>query len=257
VTDPDPPSGESVTQPAYRRVLLKLSGEILAGERGFGLHRPTIRSIADQIRRTRDLGCEIAVVVGGGNIFRGKQAQEDGVGHAAADTMGMVSTVINALALQGQLENLGVFTRVLSAIHMDQVCEPYIRRRAIRHLEKGRIVILAGGTGNPYFTTDTAAVLRAVEIHSDVVLKGTRVDGVYSADPEKDASAELFTEITFREALERQLRIMDLTALTLCMENRLPIVVFNIKEEGNLERLLRGEKIGTWVHLGQQGEVGR
>jgi uridylate kinase len=251
VTDPDPPSGESVTQPAHRRVLLKLSGEILAGERGFGLHRPTIRSIADQIRRARELGCEIAIVVGGGNIFRGKQAQEDGLGHAAADTIGMVSTVINSLALQGQLENLGVYTRVLSAIHMDQVCEPYIRRRAIRHMEKGRIVILAGGTGNPYFTTDTAAVLRAVEITSDVVLKGTRVDGVYSADPEKDASAELFTEITFREALDRQLRIMDLTALTLCMENRLPIVVFNIKEEGNLERLLRGEKIGTRVHLGE------
>lgn len=257
MTDPDPPSGESVTPRAYSRVLLKLSGEILAGDRGFGLHGPTIRSLAQQILRAHETGCQIALVVGGGNIFRGRQAEDTGMDHAAADTIGMVSTVINSLALQGRLEELGIFTRVMSAIHMDQVCEPYIRRRAVRHMEKGRVVILAGGTGNPYFTTDTAAVLRAVEIHSDVVLKGTRVDGVYSSDPEKDPGAQLFDKISFQEAIERQLRIMDLTALTLCMENRLPLVVFNIKREDNLERLLLGQSVGTRVHMAREGEIGR
>jgi uridylate kinase len=242
-----------VTDKPYQRVLLKLSGEVLAGPDPFGLHFPTLDILARQIREARELGCQVGIVVGGGNIFRGRLAREHGMDVASADTIGMLATTVNALALQDRLESLGVYTRVLSAIRMEQVCEPYIRRRAIRHLEKGRVIIFAGGTGNPHFTTDTAAVLRAVETHAEVVLKGTKVDGVYSADPEKERSATLFREITFQEALDRKLRIMDLTALTLCLENRLPLVVFNIQKDGNLVRVLRGERVGTLVHAGKEG----
>lgn len=233
---------------------MKLSGEILAGDGGTGLHFSTIQNLARQISRVHDLGCETGIVVGGGNLFRGRQAIADGMDSAAADTIGMLGTTINALALQGQLENLGKETRVLSAIRMEQVCEPFVRRRAIRHLEKGRIVVFAAGTGNPYFTTDSAAVLRAAEIHSQVVLKGTKVDGVYSSDPVVNPAAEFYSELTFQEALSRQLRVMDLTALTLCMENNLPVVVFNITVPGNLERLLKGERLGTRILRGQEGE---
>jgi len=245
-----------VAQPAYRRILLKLSGEILAGAGGYVLDWSALESITRQIKKAHDMGCEIGIVVGAGNIFRGRDAVGHGVDPPSADTIGMLATTINALSLQARFEAAGLHTRVLSAIRMEQVCEPYIRRRAIRHLEKGRVVIFSAGTGNPYFTTDTAAVLRAVEIHSEVVLKGTRVDGIFSEDPEINPKAAFFKDITFQEALERQLRIMDLTALTLCMENGLPLVVFNIKNEGNLERLLLGERVGTLVRRQREGEKG-
>ncbi|NSW77406.1 MAG: UMP kinase [Chthonomonadetes bacterium] len=234
-------------QPRWQRVLLKLSGEAFAGERKSGLDYAVISSLAQQIVDAHQLGVEIAVVIGGGNIIRGQYAAQSGIDRATADYMGMLATVINALALQDAIEQLGVPTRVQTAIQMFQVAEPFIRRRAIRHLEKGRVVILAAGTGNPYFTTDTAAALRALEIHAQAFLKATNVDGVYDADPRVDPNAKRFSYITYRDAIAMQLRVMDLTALTLCMENRLPIVVFNIARPGNVVRAVLGEDIGTLV----------
>lgn len=238
---------ENLPQPRWRRVLLKLSGEAFAGERGSGLDYAVIADIARQIVDAHALGVEVAVVIGGGNIIRGQQAAQAGIDRATADYMGMLATVINALALQDAIERLGVPTRAQTAIQMFQVAEPFIRRRAIRHLEKGRVVILAAGTGNPYFTTDTAAALRALEIRAQAFLKATNVDGVYESDPRVDPNARRFSYITYQEALARQLRVMDLTALTLCMENRLPIVVFNIARPGNVVRAVLGEDIGTLV----------
>lgn len=240
-------SGGPVARPRWRRLLLKLSGEILAGDKGFGLDSATLRSIAQEVHEVRGMGCEVAIVVGGGNFIRGHEAAESGIERPAADLMGMLGTVINSLALQEHLERAGLYTRVLSAIKMEQVAEPYIRRRAIRHLEKGRVVIFAAGTGNPHFTTDTAAVLRAAETNCDVVLKATKVDGVYTADPMRDPDAKLLPALSYQQVLDRNLRVMDLTAITLCLENHLPLVVFNVKREGNLLRLLRGESIGTLV----------
>ena len=231
----------------YQRILLKLSGEHLAGKAGHGIDEATMSSIADQIREVHDLGVQIGIVTGGGNIFRGVAASTKGMDRVGADYMGMLATVINGLALQHALEKRGLYTRVMSAIEMDRVCEPYIRRRAVRHLEKGRIVIMAAGTGNPYFTTDTAAALRAIEIGADVILKATKVDGVYSGDPMKDPDATFFPRITYKDILERGLGVMDLTAVTLCKENRLPILVFNIGRRGNLLRVMQGETIGTSV----------
>ncbi|MER3472791.1 MAG: UMP kinase [Armatimonadota bacterium] len=234
-------------QPRWQRVLLKLSGEAFAGERKTGLDYAVISSLAQQIVDAYQLGVEIAVVIGGGNIIRGQYAAQAGIDRATADYMGMLATVINALALQDAIEQLGVPTRVQTAIQMFQVAEPFIRRRAIRHLEKGRVVILAAGTGNPYFTTDTAAALRALEIRAQAFLKATNVDGVYDADPKIDPNAKRFSYITYEEALALQLRVMDLTALTLCMEHRLPIMVFNIARPGNVVRAILGEDIGTLV----------
>lgn len=238
---------EESTHPHWKRILLKLSGEILAGEDRIGLHHPTITKIAEQIGELQSLGCEVAVVVGGGNIFRGSEAGQIGMGRASADTIGMLGTVINALALQEHLERLGFYTRVLTAIKMEQVAEPFIRRRAIRHLEKGRIVILAAGSGNPYFSTDTAAALRAVECGCEVLLKGTKVDGIHSADPATDPAAHRLPKLKYREVFDRGLRVMDMTAITLCMENQLPIVVFDVQVPGNLRRVVMGEAIGTSV----------
>jgi uridylate kinase len=232
---------------AYRRLLLKLSGEGLAGEGGFGIHPGLIAAIADQIRDVHALGVQVSLVIGGGNIIRGMTAAAQGMDRAQADYMGMLASVINAMALQDALEKVGVATRVQTAIEIAQVAEPYIRRRAERHLEKGRIVIFAGGTGNPYFTTDTAAALRAAEIHADVVMKATQVDGVYSADPNKDSSAVRYEELTFGEALQRDLRFMDQTAIALCRENDLPIMVFDMSVPGNILKAVRGEKVGTIV----------
>lgn len=241
------PDEDSSTPPRWKRILLKLSGEILAGEAKSGLHHPTVRKLAEEIAEVHRLGCELAIVVGGGNIFRGVESAGTGMGRASADMIGMLATVINALTLQEHIERLGLHTRVLTAIKMEQVAEPLIRRRAIRHLEKGRIVILAAGTGNPYFTTDTAAVLRAVECDCEVLLKGTKVDGIHSADPVKDPSAVLLPRLSYREILDRNLRVMDMTAITLCMENKLPIVVFNIQIPGTLRSVVTGETIGTLV----------
>ncbi|MGQ0721896.1 MAG: UMP kinase [Candidatus Eiseniibacteriota bacterium] len=231
----------------YRRVLLKLSGEVLAGHKGFGIEPPVMRQVASEIQEIQSLGVQIGIVIGGGNIFRGLAASNLGMDRATADYMGMLATVINGMALQDCLEGMGVPTRVMTAINVMEVAEPYIRRRAIRHLEKGRIVILAAGTGNPFFTTDTAASLRAVEIGAEVILKATKVDGVYTADPEKDASAELLREVSFKEVLTRGLRVMDATAISLCMENDLPIIVFKLGEPGNMRKALIGEEIGTLV----------
>jgi len=233
----------------YKRILLKLSGEALMGEQQFGIDPKVLEQYANEIKETASMGVEVAVVIGGGNIFRGVQGVQGGVvDRAQGDYMGMLATVINAMALQGALEKIHVKTRLLSAIKMEQICEPFIRRRAVRHLEKGRVVIFGAGTGNPYFTTDTAASLRAVEIEADLILKGTRVDGVYTADPEKDSDATKFDTITFSEVYERGLSIMDLTAITLCQENKLPILVFDMNKQGNLKRLMEGEKVGTLVH---------
>jgi uridylate kinase len=226
---------------------LKLSGEVLAGGEGFGISPPVIGDVAEQIREITKLGVQVGIVIGGGNIFRGLAASHLGMDRVNADSMGMLATVINGLALQDCLEKLRVPTRVMSAVHVMQVAEPYIRRRAIRHLEKGRVIILAAGTGNPFFTTDTAASLRAVEIGAEVILKATKVDGVYTADPEKDASAEFLKEISFKEVLTRGLRVMDATAISLCMENNIPIVVFKMNDDGNLRRVLLGEDVGTLV----------
>jgi len=232
----------------YKRILLKLSGEALMGNQEYGIDANVLNRYADEIKRVHELGVEIAIVIGGGNIFRGVQgAASEMVDRAQGDYMGMLATVINAMALQGALERIGLYTRLQSAIKMEQICEPFIRRRATRHLEKGRIVIFGAGTGNPYFTTDTAASLRAVEIEADVILKGTRVDGVYTADPEKDATAVKFDNISFQEVYAKGLNVMDMTAITLCQENDIPIIVFNMNKEGNLTSLLSGENVGTLV----------
>ncbi len=229
-----------------QRILLKLSGESL-GENGSGVDPDVVATIADRVARVQRLGVEVAIVVGGGNLLRGAEFSKRGTNRATADHMGMLATAINTLALQDGLERAGVETRAASAIEMKTLMEPYIRRRMIRHLEKGRVVILAGGTGNPYFTTDTAAALRATELGVDAIFKATKVDGVYSADPKKDKTATKYARLTFAEALERDLRVMDRTAFTLCMENDMPIMVFDMFVEGNLERAVRGEDIGTWV----------
>lgn len=231
----------------YRRILLKLSGEILGGKKGFGVDSETILSLVREVDSVRKLGVEVAIVIGGGNIFRGVQAGAQGLDRASGDYMGMLATAINALALQDVMEQQGLETRVLSAIEMRQIAEPYIRRRATRHLEKGRVVIFACGTGNPYFTTDTAASLRAMEMGAEVLLKGTKVDAVYDMDPKKHAEAKPFESLTFMDVLQRGLKVMDAAAISLCMENNLPIVVFDIGVQGNLKRLVQGEKLGTLV----------
>lgn len=232
----------------YRRVLLKLSGEALMGEKGFGIDPDVVTSIAEQIKEVKEMGVEIAVVVGGGNIFRGLAATTSGIDRATGDQMGMLATVINGLALQDRLEKLGVFTRVMSALRMEAIAEPYIRRRAIRHLEKGRTVILVAGTGHPFFTTDTAAALRATEIGADVILKATKVDGVFDADPLVEKGAKMYDRLTYLEVLSQGLKVLDSTATSLCMDNSLPIIVFNLNRRGNLRRAVLGEKIGTIVH---------
>ncbi len=233
--------------PAYKRILLKLSGEALMGDQQYGIDPARLQQYALEVKKAAETGVEIAIVIGGGNIFRGMSGVGSGIDRAQGDYMGMLATVINGMALQSALENIGLYTRMLSAIKMEQICEPYIRRRAVRHLEKGRIVIFGAGTGNPYFTTDTAASLRAVEVEADVILKGTRVDGVYTADPEKDPTATKYETITFREAIAKNLNVMDMTAFTLCAENNLPIIVFDMNKENNLAALLKGEKVGTLV----------
>ena len=230
----------------FKRVLLKLSGEALQGG-GHGIDPKIVDDIAEQLKEVRAMGVELAVVIGGGNIFRGYQAEERGMDRAAADYMGMLATVINSMALQDALERKGVFTRVQSAIVMAQVAEPFIRRRAIRHLEKGRIVILAGGTGNPYFTTDTTAALRAVELGAEVILKATKVDGIYSDDPKKVKNAKRFQKIRYMDVLKKGLKVMDTTAISLCMDNRLPIIVFDLLKQGNIRRVILGQNIGTTV----------
>jgi uridylate kinase len=234
-------------RPAFRRVVLKLSGEVLAGDRGYGLDAAAVRAVCDEIAAVRRLGVDVGVVIGGGNIFRGAQPGESGIDRVTGDQMGMLATVINALALQSRLEALGVPTRVQTAFEVRPFAEPYIRRRAVRHLEKGRIVIFAGGTGSPFFSTDTAAALRAAEIGADAVLKGTKVDGVYDRDPVRHAGARKFDRLTHRAALQRGLRVMDATAIALCMENRTPIVVFSLGTKGNARRACRGEAVGTLV----------
>jgi uridylate kinase len=230
-----------------KRVLLKLSGESLMGDKQFGIDPNKIAAYAKDIKEASDQGVEIAIVIGGGNIFRGLQAKDGGVDRVSGDYMGMLATVINGIAIQNGLEKTGLVTRLVSAIEMKEISEPYIRRRSIRHLEKGRIVIFAAGTGNPYFTTDSAAALRASEINADAVLKGTRVDGIYTADPEKDPNAEKYTSISFAEAIEKKLQVMDMTAFTLCQENNVPIIVFDMDTPGNLQKLLAGNNIGTIV----------
>jgi uridylate kinase len=231
----------------YKRILLKLSGESLMGDQQYGIDNTQVLQYAKDIKNVHDQGIEIAVVVGGGNIFRGLSAEKSGMERAQADYMGMLATVINCMAMQNALESIGVETRLQSAIKMEQICEPYIRRRAMHHLEEGKIVIFGAGTGNPYFTTDTAASLRAIEIKADVVLKGTRVDGIYTADPEKDPSATRYDEITFQEVYDKGLNVMDMTAITLCQENNLPIIVFDMNKEGNFMKIAKGEAIGTLV----------
>jgi uridylate kinase len=233
--------------PKYKRVLLKLSGESLMGDKSFGLDATVIGQYAQDIKSISELGVQVAVVIGGGNIYRGMNEAETGIERAHGDYMGMLATVINGMALQAGLEKIGVYTRLQSAIKMEQIAEPYIRRRAIRHVEKGRVVIFGAGTGNPYFTTDTAGVLRAIEIKAEVILKGTRVDGVYSSDPEVDPKATKYNVISFGECISQNLRVMDMTAFTLCMENNLPIVVFDMNKPGNLRRVVTGEKVGTLI----------
>ena len=233
----------------YKRVLLKLSGEALMGEKQFGIDPGRLGQYASDIKSIVDKGIQVAIVIGGGNIFRGIQAEKGGMDRVQGDYMGMLATVINSMALQSALERLNVNTRLLSAIKMEQICEPFIRRRAVRHLEKGRVVIFGAGTGNPYFTTDTAASLRAIEIEANVILKGTRVDGIYTADPEKDKTAVKYETISFDEVYEKGLNVMDMTAFTLCNENKLPIIVFDMNKAGNLANLIDGQKIGTLVEF--------
>jgi uridylate kinase len=233
--------------PKYKRVLLKLSGEALMGDKSFGFDNEVIAQYAKDIKSVVELGVQVAIVIGGGNIYRGMNEAETGIERAHGDYMGMLATVINGMALQAGLEKIGVYTRLQSAIKMEQIAEPYIRRRAIRHVEKGRVVIFGAGTGNPYFTTDTAGSLRAIEINAEVILKGTRVDGIYTADPEKVPDAKKYETITFQECITQNLRVMDMTAFTLCMENQLPIIVFDMNKPGNLLRVVRGEKVGTLV----------
>lgn len=231
----------------YNRILLKLSGEALLGTQNFGIDSGVVEHISNEILGIKESGIEIGIVIGGGNIYRGLSAAQQGVDRVTGDQMGMLATVINSLALQNALEMRGIYTRVQSAIKMDEIAEPFIRRRAIRHLEKKRVVIFAAGTGSPYFTTDTAAALRAIEIKADVIIKGTKVDGVYDADPEKEKDAKMFDELTYNDVIEKNLRVMDMTAVTLCKENNLPIRVFNMNVKGNLEKLINGEKIGTII----------
>jgi len=242
-----PASDQTPPQPTYRRILLKLSGEALMGEKAYGIDPAITTQIAQDVHEIQALGVETAIVIGGGNIFRGVAASARGMDRATGDYMGMLATVINALALQDALEQHGVLTRVMSAIEMRAVSEPFIRRRAIRHLEKGRAVIFAAGTGNPYFTTDTAAALRAMEMKADVIMKATKVDGIYTADPMKDPSAQRYDRISYLQVLERRLQVMDATAITLCMDNRLPILVFNLRTPGNLRRAVLGDAIGSIV----------
>ncbi|MBY5959711.1 UMP kinase [Membranicola marinus] len=232
---------------AYQRVLLKLSGEALMGKRDFGIDNAMLLHYAEEIKSVQRMGVEVAVVIGGGNIYRGVNNENSVIERVQGDYMGMLATVINGMALQSSLESIGVYTRLISAIEMKEVAEPYIRRRAIRHLEKGRVVIFSAGTGNPYFTTDSAAALRAIEIGADVILKGTKVNGIYTSDPEQDSTAEMYDRVTFDEVIDNSLRVMDKTAFTLCQENNLPIVVFNIYEEGNLQSLLKGQQLGSVV----------
>jgi uridylate kinase len=237
-----------MTQKAiYKRVVLKMSGEVLQGKQGYGIDPEVTRSIAEEIKDVKKLGTEIAIVIGGGNIYRGSTASGQGVDRTTADYMGMLATVINGLALQDSLEKAGVFTRVQTAIDMQELAEPYIRRKAIRHLEKNRVVIFVAGTGNPYFSTDTAASLRAIELGADVILKATKVDGVYSADPKKDKTAKKFKTLKYIQVLKKSLKVMDATAVSLCMDNKLPIIVFNLTKKGNIKRVLLGDKIGTIV----------
>ncbi len=231
----------------YKRVVLKMSGEVLQGKQGYGIDPEVTRSIAEEIKDVKKLGTEIAIVIGGGNIYRGSTASGQGVDRTTADYMGMLATVINGLALQDSLEKAGVFTRVQTAIDMQELAEPYIRRKAIRHLEKNRVVIFVAGTGNPYFSTDTAASLRAIELGADVILKATKVDGVYSADPNKDKTAKKFKTLKYIQVLKKGLKVMDATAVSLCMDNKLPIIVFNLTKKGNIKRVLIGDKIGTIV----------
>ena len=237
-----------VPKPAYQRILLKLSGESLMGKSPYGIDFATTSSIAQEIKEVHDVGVQIAIMIGGGNIFRGARGMAEGLDRVSADQMGLLATVMNGIALQDALEKLGVFTRHLSALEIKAVAEPFIRRRAIRHLEKGRIVIFTAGLGSPYFTTDTAAALRALEIKAEVILKATKVDGVYTADPLKDKTAKRFASIRFMEVLRRNLRVMDATAVSLCKDNDLPIIVFNLKRRGNIKRVVLGENIGTKVH---------
>jgi uridylate kinase len=236
----------------YRRILLKISGEILAGDQGYGIQPSVLEGLAEEVASVVALNVEVALVIGGGNIFRGIAASASGMERASADYMGMLATVLNALALQNALERKGVTTRVQSAIEMRQLAEGYIRRRAIRHLEKKRVVIFAGGTGNPYFSTDTAAVLRAMEIGAEVIMKGTKVNGVFEADPVTNPTAKMFTEVPFLSIINKNLKVMDSTAVTLCMDNNLPLIVFNLKERGNLTKVVRGDKIGTLVTAGSR-----
>ena len=231
----------------YKRILLKLSGEALMGNKQFGIDNNRLMQYAEEIREIADLGAEIGIVIGGGNIFRGVQAERGGMERTQGDYMGMLATMINSMALQAALESVGLFTRLQSAIEMKQIAEPFIKRKAVRHLEKGRIVIFGYGTGNPFFTTDSAASLRAIEIDAEVILKGTRVDGIYDRDPEENASAKKFDTITFDEAYKKNLKVMDMTAFTLCKENDLPVIVFNMNKKGNLKRVVTGEEIGTLV----------
>ncbi len=236
-----------MTRPAFKRILLKLSGESLMGKQGFGIDPDTLTFFAKEIKEAHALGVEIGIVIGGGNIFRGLSAEASGIDRVTGDLMGMLATNINSLALQSAIEKEGVYSRLMTAIKMDEVAEPFIRRRAIRHMEKGRIVIFGAGTGHPYFSTDTAASLRAVEMEVDILIKGTRVDGIYDSDPEKNQDAEKFEELSYFEVLKRNLRVMDLTAISLCQENKLPIVVMNFNKPGNLKELLSGKKVGTIV----------
>lgn len=233
----------------YKRILLKLSGEALMGSKQFGIDNNIIQQYASEIKNVVELGIQVAIVIGGGNIFRGLQAAEGGMDRVQGDYMGMLATVINSMALQSALEGIGINTRLQSAIKMEAICEPFIRRRAVRHLEKGRVVIFGAGTGNPYFTTDTAASLRAIEIEANVILKGTRVDGIYTADPEKVKDAVKFTSLTFRQVYEKNLKVMDMTAFTLCEENNLPIIVFDMNKAGNLVKVLQGDEVGTLVEV--------
>jgi len=240
-----------MSSPVYRRILLKLSGEALMGSQGLSIDPETVARIAEEISDVRDLNVQVAIVIGGGNIFRGLSASARGMDRVSADYMGMLATVINALALQDRLERYGVPTRVLSAIKMEELAEPFVRRRAIRHLEKGRVVIFAAGTGNPFFTTDTAAALRAVEVEAEAILKGTKVDGVYDSDPMTNQNARRYDHLTYMDIIRKQLKVMDTTAVTLCMDNNLPIIVFNLRKHGNLKRVLLGEDVGTKVDGGK------
>ncbi|HEY2991376.1 MAG TPA: UMP kinase [Methylomirabilota bacterium] len=240
-------AADAASQPAYRRIVLKLSGEALAGDQGYGVDPAVLGRIGAEVREVINLGVQVAIVIGGGNIFRGLAASAGGMDRSTADYMGMLATVINALALQDALEKAGCQTRVLSAIEMRAVAEPYIRRRAIRHLEKGRVVIFAAGTGNPFFTTDTAGALRAVEIGADAIMKATKVDGIYPADPARDKTAERLPKVTYIEVLNRRLEVMDTTAISLCMDNKLPIVVFDLTRSGNIKRIVCGEPVGSVV----------